>query len=65
LIRVCYETLLVGQKLLKELPAVTAELQQAGSAWGEDVGKQTMMDVLAEHPDLAKALEAASKQSKP
>jgi len=59
-----YETP-VGQKLLKELPAVSAELQQAGSAWGEDVGKQTMMDVLAEHPDLAKALEAASKQSKP
>jgi len=59
-----YETP-VGQKLLKELPAVSAELQQAGSAWGEDVGKQTMMGVLAEHPDLAKALEAASKQSKP
>jgi len=59
-----YETP-VGQKLLKELPAVSAELQQAGSAWGEDVGKQTMMEVLAEHPDLAKALEAASKQSKP
>jgi len=58
-----YETP-VGQKLLKELPAVSAELQQAGSAWGEDVGKQTMMDVLAEHPDLAKALEEASKQSK-
>jgi hypothetical protein len=55
----------VGQKLLKELPAVSAELQQAGSAWGEDVGKQTMMEVLAEHPDLAKALEEASKQSKP
>ena len=59
-----YETP-VGQKLLKELPAVSAELQQAGSAWGEDVGKQTMMEVLAEHPDLAKALEAAAKQSKP
>ena len=59
-----YETP-VGQKLLKELPAVSAELQQAGSAWGEDLGKQTMMEVLAEHPDLAKALEAASKQSKP
>ena len=59
-----YETP-IGQKLVKELPAVTAELQQAGSAWGEDVGKQTMMDVLAEHPDLAKALDAASKQSKP
>ena len=59
-----YETP-VGQKLLKELPAVSAELQQAGSAWGEDVGKRSMTEVLAEHPDLAKALEEASKQSKP
>jgi hypothetical protein len=59
-----YETP-IGQKLLKELPAVSAELQQAGSVWGEDVGKKTMTEVLAEHPDLAKALEEASKQSKP
>ena len=59
-----YETP-IGQKLLKELPAVSAELQQAGSAWGEEVGKETMTGVLAEHPDLAKALEDASKQAKP
>jgi len=39
-------------------------LLQMGQAWGEALGKESMAEVLAEHPDLAKAYEAASSQVK-
>jgi hypothetical protein len=55
-----YETP-VGRKMLTVLPKVSAESQAAGAQWGQQLGRETMMEVLAEHPELQNALRAASK----
>lgn len=55
-----YETPL-GQKLASVQPKMSAELQEVGRKWGEGVGRDSMVEVLAEHPELATALEAAKK----
>lgn len=54
-----YQTPL-GQKTLTVLPQLTAELQADGMKLGQDVGQESMSEVLAEHPDLAKAMRDAS-----
>lgn len=51
----------IGQKMLTALPKVAAESQAAGAQWGQQLGRETMMEVLAEHPELQKALETAAK----
>jgi hypothetical protein len=55
-----YETPL-GQKALTVMPKLMGELQEAGQKWGGELGRTSMMEVLAEHPELAKALEEAKK----
>jgi hypothetical protein len=55
-----YETPL-GQKALTVMPKLMGELQEAGQKWGSELGRTSMMEVLAEHPELAKALEEAKK----
>jgi hypothetical protein len=55
-----YQTPL-GQKTITALPKLTAELSDAGRQWGQQLGAESMQEVLAEHPDLAKALEEAGK----
>lgn len=55
-----YQTPL-GQKTLTILPKLTVELQSEGAAKGEQAGRDSMVEVLAEHPDLAKALQDASQ----
>jgi hypothetical protein len=57
-----YQTPL-GQKAITALPKVTAEMQEQGRKWGEELGKQCMLEVLAEHPDLAGALNAAAQNA--
>jgi uncharacterized protein len=57
-----YQTPL-GQKTIAALPKVTAEMQEQGRKWGEELGKQCMLEVLAEHPDLADALNAAAQNT--
>ena len=59
-----YQTPL-GQKALGVLPKLSAEAQSVGSKWGQDLGRQSMIEVLAEHPDLAKALQDAQKTAAP
>jgi hypothetical protein len=59
-----YQTPL-GQKTISVLPKLTVELQEEGRKWGETLGRQSMMDVLSEHPELADALNAAQKASPP
>ena len=59
-----YQTPL-GQKTISTLPKLTAELQEEGRKWGEQIGRESMMEVLAEHPDLAEAMAAAQKGSAP
>lgn len=58
-----YETPL-GQKAVSALPQISNELRDAGRSWGEQVGHQAMQQVLAEHPELLEALQAAKAQSK-
>lgn len=55
-----YQTPL-GQKSVSVLPKLTTELVRAGQEWGRQIGGQAMQEVLAEHPDLADALETAGK----
>ena len=59
-----YETPL-GQKTIKILPTLAADLQERGSKWGEELGRQSMLEVLGEHPDLAQALTDAQKLASP
>ena len=51
----------IGQKMLSVTPKVLTELQAAGQKWGEELGRQCMMEVLAENPEMAKALQNAHK----
>ena len=55
----------IGKKLLSATPKVMGELQQAGEKWGEAIGRQSMLEVLAEHPELEKALQDAQKTAHP
>ena len=59
-----YETPL-GQKALSVHPKLVGELQEAGRKWGEGIGRQSMLEVLSEHPDIAKAQEEAKKRAQP
>ncbi|HYL65198.1 MAG TPA: DUF2059 domain-containing protein [Candidatus Methylomirabilis sp.] len=59
-----YQTPL-GKKAISVLPQVLLETQSAGSKLGQQIGRQAMMEVLAEHPDLQKALEDASAPRNP
>lgn len=54
----------LGRKALEVLPNLSMELQSQGAKWGEELGRQCMLEVLSEHPDLAQALAAASKGSR-
>jgi hypothetical protein len=55
----------LGQKYLGVLPKLMGELQAAGRDWGEGIGRQCMMEVLAENPELAQGLSAAQTNAKP
>jgi len=57
-----YQTPL-GQKAIATLPKVSVEMQEQGRKWGEDLGRQCMVEVLSEHPELADALNAAQSNS--
>jgi hypothetical protein len=50
----------LGKKTLTILPKLSAELQMEGMHIGEQAGRDSMTEVLAEHPDLARALQEAS-----
>ncbi|HEX9136816.1 MAG TPA: DUF2059 domain-containing protein [Nitrospirota bacterium] len=55
----------LGQKLVSVQPKMTGELQEAGRKWGEGLGRDSMIEVLSEHPELATALQAAKKGTQP
>jgi len=57
-----YQTPL-GKKMLSTLPQVMAESQAAGTKWGEQIGRESMMEVLAEHPELQKAMTEAQNNA--
>lgn len=55
----------LGQKVVKVLPQVLTECSEAGRKWGEELGRESMTEVLSEHPDLKKALEEAARPPLP
>jgi len=59
-----YQTPL-GQKTIATLPVLMAELQDEGRKWGEALGRESMQEVLAEHPDLLEAMTAAQRAAVP
>jgi hypothetical protein len=56
-----YETPL-GRKTVKALPNLMGELTDAGQKMGQDAARQSMIEVIAEHPELEKAMEDAQAQ---
>lgn len=54
----------VGRKLTAVTPALMTELQTISEKRGEDMGRQAMLDVLDENPDLKKALQDAANAAK-
>ena len=55
----------LGQKAVSVMPKLTAELQEEGRKWGENLGRQSVIAVMVEHPDLAQAMEDAQKAAHP
>ena len=53
----------IGKKSLTILPKLTVELQTEGLHLGEQAGRDSMTEVLAEHPELAKAMQDAAQLS--
>ncbi len=49
----------VGKKMISVLPQLVIETQAAAMNMGQELGRKAMLEVLAEHPDLEKALEDA------
>ena len=58
-----YQTRL-GQKTLSVLPQTVIEIQTESMKLGEMAGRESMLEVLDEHPDLKKALEEAAAAPK-
>jgi hypothetical protein len=54
-----YQTPL-GKKAVSALPQVVIETQTVSMKWGQQLGQQSMMEVLDEHPELKKSLEDAA-----
>jgi uncharacterized protein len=55
----------LGRKVITQLPKITAQLQQDGENLGQKAGRDAMIEVLSEHPDIAQALQQASSRSAP
>jgi len=49
----------VGKKMISVLPQLVIETQTVAMNMGQELGRQSMLEVLAEHPDLEKAMEDA------
>jgi len=59
-----YQTPL-GVKALNVLPKLSIEMQGEGMKLGEKLGRQSMLEVLTEHPELKKSMEDAQKAAHP
>jgi uncharacterized protein len=51
----------VGQKAVKAIPELTAAITTASREEGQQVGRQCMLEVLAEHPEFEQAIRDATK----
>ena len=55
----------LGKKMASALPKIMSESQAAGGKWGQQLGRDSMIEVLTEHPELRKALEQAKANTQP
>lgn len=55
----------LGQKVINVLPNIVAESGEKGRQWGEKIGRESMIEVLQEHPELKEALQARKKDMLP
>lgn len=55
----------LGKKMIQVLPKLMAESTEAGRQWGQNLGRQTMIEVLDEHPDLKQAMQDAKEPALP
>jgi uncharacterized protein len=53
----------IGQKTITVMPQLMVELQGEGMKWGQDLGRQSMLEVMDEHPELRQAIEDAQKKA--
>lgn len=53
----------LGQKSISVMPQLTNEMREVGRKWGEQLGRDSMTEVLQEHPDIKTALEEAGKRA--
>jgi uncharacterized protein len=51
----------LGRKVVTAMPQIMTELQGHGRQWGQNLGRECMQEGLAENPDLAAQLTAATK----
>lgn len=51
----------VGQKLARVTPSITLDLRAASQKWAQETGRQCMVDVISENPEMQKAIEDAEK----
>lgn len=51
----------LGQKWVRLLPKMQAQIMPEAQRWGQQTGRETMIEVLQEHPDLAQQLKAAEE----
>jgi hypothetical protein len=51
----------LGQKAINTVPKLVSECTRAGQKMGEQLGRESMMEVLSEHPELKKALEETQR----
>jgi hypothetical protein len=54
-----------GQKMISVLPKIMAESQAAGGQWGQELGRECMIEVLQEHPEMQQAMMQAKRSDKP
>jgi|HubBroStandDraft_2_1064218.scaffolds.fasta_scaffold05909_4 hypothetical protein len=59
-----YQTPL-GKKAIQEMPQITSELMAQGQKLGESLGRKSMLEVLAEQPELEKQMEEAQQGHQP
>jgi hypothetical protein len=59
-----YQTPL-GKKMITILPKILAESQAADEHWGQELGRECMIEVLEEHPEMQQAMQQAKRSPQP
>jgi hypothetical protein len=55
----------LGKRMVQVLPQLMRECAERGRTWGEGVGRESMIEVLQEHPEIQQAMQATKKDTLP